>query len=186
MFIVKENMMFLTRSKSGLFCAEESGGGSTNTGKALIICGSKGEKLRPVFIPSSGHLANGTHAIIPVHPGCYTIAVDRHRANYTITVKRIAGIHEKMMQESHIPPAVPSEKESMSMRTVIWAEMEDVCKYSEGEWGGVVPEGIPDAIKAAMDKSMDYHCKVPYWVSTTSVGDPMQSLTAEGQSNGVN
>jgi len=40
----------------------EYGGGMTNTGKATIVCGMHGEKLKPKKIFTTGHLANKIHA----------------------------------------------------------------------------------------------------------------------------
>ncbi len=42
--------------------AYEFGGGKTNTGSGIVVCGPKGEMLEPIEIFRDGHLANRIHA----------------------------------------------------------------------------------------------------------------------------
>jgi len=48
----------------------EYGGGTTNTGKATVVCGINGEKLKPVRIYTTGHLSNNIHAEFESRRGC--------------------------------------------------------------------------------------------------------------------
>jgi len=47
----------------------EQGGSMTKTGKATIVCNSRGEELYPDFVYSHGHLSNGKHAKFLIENG---------------------------------------------------------------------------------------------------------------------
>lgn len=46
--------IYISRTRKGYPALWEEGGGYSSTGSALIISGTQGEKLRPVFIKDRG------------------------------------------------------------------------------------------------------------------------------------
>ena len=79
-------------SKSGLPCMWESGGGSANTGGAKIICSSNGEPKKAIYIPRSGHLSNGEHALIHITVGDVIIFHSHDRKGGEIEILKIKKI----------------------------------------------------------------------------------------------
>jgi hypothetical protein len=59
----------IVRSRRGLPCLWEEGGGFTNTGRATIIADSRGRRKRPIYIRGSGKLSCEQHALIPIEVG---------------------------------------------------------------------------------------------------------------------
>jgi hypothetical protein len=126
------------------WCVWESGGAYTNTGESTIICGAEGQKLVPKFIPSSGHLACGEHAMFIQYEDqpLFAVEVNRHRDESHISLIEIMNGQEK----------------------VVWD-----CDYDgsgiENLWN-MIPnkyERFSEAIGVALDKSYDYHCRHPYY-----------------------
>ncbi len=76
--------MPIERSKSGIPCLWESGGGNTNTGDAMLIGDWNGEPKKPIFVRRRGELACMEHALIPIRKHDTVIIVDRHRDDYTV------------------------------------------------------------------------------------------------------
>jgi hypothetical protein len=130
--------MRITRTKSGLPALWEEGGGYTSTGWARLIAGPNGEKLKPVFIRTRGHLACGEHALFVVRPG-FIVAEACHGRDPEISVYRIEGF---------------AEDEAQVTRLHHW---------SLGEWDSPPPADLEPMIRAARDKSRDYHCRRMYW-----------------------
>jgi hypothetical protein len=132
----------ITRSKRGVPCLWEQGGGATNTGHATIICTQDGQKKRPIYIRRSGSLACGKHALIPVQVGDLVIQASHYRRDFDISVYRIAEITDDE------------------------ARMEQVDRYSYGEWtsGEYPPENLMPAIRTGMEKATCYHCREPHYV----------------------
>ena len=125
----------ITRSKSGIPCLWESGGGYTNTGEAQIITDGQGYPKRALHVRTHGDLACKDHAIIPIQDGDHIVTVNRHWDRVSIEVDRIVSI--------------------------------------EGDTARTVPETRPicvDAINAAVAKSKDYHCRIPYYIKTAPRG----------------
>ena len=84
----------LESSRTGLPCMWESGGGSTNTGGAKIICSSNGLQKKAIYIPRGGHLSNGEHALIPVTVGDIIILHSHGRnggETEILKIKKIVG-----------------------------------------------------------------------------------------------
>ena len=130
----------LTLSKKGIPCLWESGGGMTNTGSSQIIADPNGAKKRAIYIKRSGSLACRQHALVPVAKGDVVIKAYHHRGDFEIRVYRLDNIVD--------------------------AEAEAVLEYefSDGEWNKDIPESLKDAVRAAMKKATDYHCRTPYYV----------------------
>lgn len=127
---IDETTVRITRSKKGIPCMNECGGGNSNTGDAQIITDGGGYPKRAIHIFTRGVLACADHAVIPVREGDHIVTVNRHHDQVAIKVDRIVSIQEDT------------------------AEVE--------------PETAPiafGAIVAAVEKSRDYHCREPYYIS---------------------
>jgi hypothetical protein len=61
--------MPLHRSRSGLACLWERGGGLTNTGDAQLVTSPTGKPKRAIHIRTHGELCCANHALIPVKVG---------------------------------------------------------------------------------------------------------------------
>lgn len=134
--------MKITKSKSGLPCLWESGGGMSNTGTAILVAAPDGSPKRPIYIRRSGSLACDDHALIPIRGGDLVIMANHHRGDFNITINKIIGIN---LEEDE-------------------AELEEINQFSMGEWDDELPEKLKAAIEAAKDKATDYHCRIPYWI----------------------
>lgn len=82
----------VTRSKRGLPCLWEKGGGLTNTGDAQIIADNMGYPKRAIYVRTYGDLACVDHALIPVQAGDHVVTVRRHRDKVAVRVDRIVSI----------------------------------------------------------------------------------------------
>lgn len=82
----------LIKSKSGLTCLYECGGGLTNTGGARLVTSPTGKPKRAIYIRTHGDLCNNDHALIPVKVGDCLVTVDRHWDRVSIRVERITAI----------------------------------------------------------------------------------------------
>jgi hypothetical protein len=177
MFKLKPSEVALRRSKTGLFLASEIGGGRSNTGSAEIWCGPMGQTLRAVYIPRKGELACGEHARLdistePNQPGCWQILATHHRGDFTISCQQVWYLHERTFAREDVDPCLPVHDISPGRVSVMWAEMVERHRFSEGEWYEEPPEWLLPAIKAAKEKATCYHCREPhYWRSTEPTGD---------------
>jgi len=134
----------LEKTKKGFPALWEEGGGMSNTGHARIIADSQGQRKKPIFIRTGGHLALGEHALFIVQEGDVVIDIYRHHSDYDITVKRIAKIKTDNEQ--------------------LIAELETLAHFDQGEWDHEdVARKFNDAIDAAKDKSRCYHCREPHY-----------------------
>jgi len=134
-------MEYLVRTKKGHPALWEEGGGMSNTGHARIIADSQGQRKKPVFIRTGGHLACREHALFIVQEGDVVIDIQRHHDDYDITVKQIRKINQ-----------------DAEGRLV--AEMDVLVRFSEGEWDHEdIAEKYKDAIQACIEKSRCYHCR---------------------------
>jgi len=176
MFELKPNRIVLSRSKTGLFCAEESGGGNTNTGRATIICSPSGNAPVPLYIPKKGDLCNGVHAVIPVGYHNYIIDATHHRGDFQIVVRKIYSLEERIFPSEEIPSNVRCHEVSPGMSSVMWADTYVVHTFDNGEWDVNPLEYLSAAIDAAMGKAQDYHCREPWYVATIEVGSPLSDL----------
>ena len=126
------------RSKTGKPTIAESGGGSSNTGSATIICGASGEKLRPLFVPKG--YSNGEHAIFVVVPGqTHIVQAGHSRSGEWARVERIAGLKGDELI------------------------LETVGEYEDGD--GNIPDTFRDAVDAATRKAHSYHCRSAFFVA---------------------
>lgn len=131
----------INRSKSGLPTITECGGGMTNTGDSRIICGTRGERIVPLFVPKG--YSNGDHAIFVAKPGMHIITASHDRSGETIRAWRMGEIVKE------------GEYEYVSCALVGEAENGD----------SVIPDYLIEAAAAANDKAHDYHCRRAWYAS---------------------
>jgi len=129
------------RSKTGLPTITENGGGATNTGSAMIVCGANGEKLNPLFVPRG--YSQGDHAIFVARAGMHIVNAEHSRRGESATVYRIDGIGT-----DDNPDAVV---------------FHEVAGYEDGD--GNVPPEFNATVDAALEKSHCYHCREPHFVA---------------------
>lgn len=91
---MNEKFLKMVRSKSGLPCVWERGGGYSNIGDAQIVTDGQGYPKRAIHVRTYGDLACGDHALIPVEVGDHVVTVDRHRDKVSAKVERIVSIQE--------------------------------------------------------------------------------------------
>ena len=127
------------RTNSGKLGIWEHGGGSTNTGTAQIVCGDRGQPLKPIYIRARGDLSNSDHALFVAQKGMHIVKASHHRDDFEIDVLRI-----------------DSECDDF-----IFAEI--VAQYRQGEWDNPYVMKLMDAIDAAKDKAQTYHCRTPVY-----------------------
>jgi len=138
---------YLEKTKKGLPALWEEGGGMSNTGHARIIADSEGQRKKPVFIRTGGHLAIGEHALFIVQEGDVVVDVQRHHDDFDISVKQIKRINQDA--EGHLV-----------------AEMETLAHFNQGEWDNEdIAEKYKDAITSAKEKSLCYHCREPHYAT---------------------
>jgi hypothetical protein len=142
---MEKNVDFkIVKSKSGIPCLWERGGGWSNTGSSQIICDSVGKPKKPIYVKRKGELACSDHALIPIQKGDVVIRAKHHREDFDIEVFSIASFKSKDGEEA--------------------AETSFVSEFNIGEWSNDNNLKYKDAINAAMAKATDYHCRVPYFV----------------------
>lgn len=132
--------MEIERSKSGIPCTWESGGGYSNTGVATIIAGKNGEPKRAIYIKKRGHLANGQHALIPLMVGDYIVEANHHRGDFEIEILKVIDFEEET------------------------AVVKQVNCFSMGQWDAEVPTYLETAVETAIEKATCYHCREPHFI----------------------
>lgn len=128
-------MFHVERTKKGYPALWENGGAGRNTGDSVIVCGSKFEPLRPVYVPCGGHLSNGKHALFIVERGFHVITCSQWRGDNTIKVERIAAIDGNK------------------------AILDKLCEFSQGEWDNDKP--VSAELEIASERT-DYTPKKNY------------------------
>lgn len=141
---MRESKMKFEVSKSGKSVFWECGGAGTNTGFAEIICNSDGSKKTALFFKHGGHLAKGQHALFVANTGDFLISVYQHKGDVEISVMHVWDIIETT--------------EKYITRKVI-----TISNFKNEEWDIEPPEYLDAAIRAAVDKSFDYHCRSVYY-----------------------
>jgi hypothetical protein len=131
------------KTKKGFPAMWEAGGGYSNTGEAIIIASPTGEKKTPVYVRRRGSLANSVHALFIVQQGDVVVEADHHRRDFNIKVYRIQKFLEKDQE--------------------IYAVLEQITEFSQGEWSKPLPPELEDAVQAAMEKATCYHCRKPHY-----------------------
>ena len=130
--------------------AAEAGGGATNTGHALIVCGHHGEPLRP--FGTSGHRGQqscGTHAWFGLNGGLVTVSASwwsKGDPTTTVTITR----HTLSVSGNVV--AIVSEQ--------LWSG-------SPGKLPGSLLQ-FHAAVNAAHSKATDYHCRSIHYALASS------------------
>lgn len=132
----------------------EQGGSTGKSGQAIVIAGPNGEKLRPFFVNSSGHLECGSHALLPLDDYGHVVEVDWHSGEvegckgpmqvYRIRIQQI--IHKDI-------------EEGVAITDVIFDQSgvaPDVEAYRD------LPH-LVDAIREAVAKANCYRCRKTFY-----------------------
>lgn len=135
----------IVKTKKGHFADWEGGGGMTNTGNAEIVCNSDGSSKCPIYVRTGGHLSNGHHALFIVKEGDVSIRIDRHSSEYRIKIYKYLSFSEEDEQ--------------------CFAELELV--WQNDGYESEIPAVYQNAVEVGMKKSRDYHCRIPYYTTTT-------------------
>lgn len=127
----------------------ESGGGYTNTGKAIVIASNDGQPLKPLFVIKRGDLACKNHAAFAVWEGQSVVAVvaRHHRGDFQIEIKSLHGT---------LYPWRFEEK-------TLWS----ASHLYKSTWRDALPKKIKKferAIEAAIVKAKCYHCREPHFI----------------------
>lgn len=125
-------------TKKGNAAIWETGGGLSNTGYCRLVCGPNGQKLVAIC---QRQRCNDGHALFKVHENDCIIHVSRHRDEININLYQIKSID----LENKL------------------ANLEQIGEFSNGEWDIEPSPEIDAAVKAAVKKSYDYHCRRMYW-----------------------
>jgi len=166
-------------TKSGLFAAWESGGGMTNTGTATIIANQDGSPKKPVFVRTGGHLSNSDHALFIVRERDVIIKVSRHRDDIDLKILEIKKFKE-VKNYWFVCPKCGSRSVNHGNKCygcLYESKEEFPTEYKDSKFEAVLeivweseynniseaPQKFQEAVKAAVDKSYDYHCRTPYF-----------------------
>ena len=133
----------LEKTRDGKSAMWETGGSSTNSGDATIIAGPRGEKLTPIYVPRDGYMT-GRHALFIVEPGCHVIEAFYEHPELETYVYRIDTI-DKDDKGDYI------------------ATVSQLYYFKNGEWDHDAPEYLAEAIVAAEEKSMCFHCREAHY-----------------------
>lgn len=134
--------MLIEKTKKGYPAFWESGGSYRNTGEATIITDKDGRPKKAVYVRSRGELANAHHALIILEKGDHIIDASHHREDFEIAIYEIV---ELKTEETH-------------------AVVEQINRFSMGEWDAELPAYLEDAIQAVQEKATCYHCRVPHFI----------------------
>lgn len=153
----------IERTKTGIPAMWESGGGYTNTGKAVIITDGQGDPKPAVYIKRRGELANREHALIPIETGDHIITADHHRRDFHIDIYRITDISgdtataEKLHEYSRGKWTEPD----ISRVFEAW-ETNDIKSIKD-----IDDEiyNLCQAILSAETKATCYHCREPHYIA---------------------
>lgn len=132
----------------------ENGSGATNTGYATIVCGLKGQPLKPYRLD---HKCGGDHAQFALYDSFVTVYGSRRRDDYEIVIKQYQF--------------EPENKLTIENKKVI---VERFARLKEEQlWKGVLEElpvlfgQFEDAANAALIKTNCYHCKEAHFIQKT-------------------
>jgi hypothetical protein len=89
---MEQKTMNIERSRSGLPCVWESGGGLSSTGFTTIVTNPDGYPKRTIYIRTTGTLCCSGHALVPIQTGDKIVEVSRHRNMVEVKISTIVGI----------------------------------------------------------------------------------------------
>jgi hypothetical protein len=136
--------MLIEKTKKGYPAFWEGGGSYTNTGEATIIANKDGQPKKAIYVRGRGELANAHHALIILEKGDHIIDASHHREDFEIAIYEIV---ELKTEETHA-----------------YAVVEQINRFSMGEWDAELPAYLEAAVQAAMQKATCYHCRVPHFI----------------------
>jgi hypothetical protein len=128
------------RSQTGLPVIAESGGGMSNTGEACVICGAKGEKVKPLFVPKG--YSNREHALFVARAGMCIVSAWHNRGGEGITISRIMKVGTQEDPDLLV--------------------LEEVGSFQNGD--GNIPKDFSNAATMALEKSKTYHCREAMYI----------------------
>lgn len=136
------------KTKSGLPCLWERGGGCSNTGNARIICRADGSKKVAI---ATGNNSNNNHALFVLHDGDLIISVFDSKRGMEIDVSevKLSAVKDDLWCDYY--------------RAYKDVDFETVMTYNNCEWDKEPSAGVEEAIQAAVNKVHCYHCREPYW-----------------------
>lgn len=140
---MNEDSILINITKSGLPSISECGGGSTNTGYARIISSINGKRKKPIYIPSRGQLSNSDHAWFIIKENEIIITVSHHKKDFEIKVLKV--------------------KEIINNPKIKKINVELIEHYEKETQNDYQNSLYVEAIKAAIDKSVTYHCRIPFY-----------------------
>lgn len=153
----------IERSRSGIPCIWEQGGGYTNTGDATIVAGKDGLPKKPIYIRQRGELANAEHALIPVEVGDYIIKADHHRKDFYISVMKIVDIEEMYATLESFASFGMGEWDNKDIEKVLSAweadDLESIKDIDDETYN------LCRAILSAETKATCYHCREPHYIA---------------------
>lgn len=83
----------LVRTKSGAAAFWDEGGYDGMAGRAVVVTGAYGEKLRPYFsYKGEGRRPNAKHALMPLYTGGYIVQVDTNPKETTMRIMQIMSV----------------------------------------------------------------------------------------------
>jgi len=122
----------------------ESGGGTTSTGRAVIVTDRHYQRLDPLYVKRKGPLSNANHALLPLKKGYKLIYVWHFNEDFEIVIMELKSV-----------------KGNIGEFEVLNHFVED----SQHDWRDKL---YSDAVKAGIAKSKDYHCRKPYYINEPS------------------
>lgn len=125
----------------------ERGGGLTNTGSATVIAGPDGAPKIPEYVRGRGSLANSHHARFAVAVGDIVVEADHHRQDFDIRVWRIDAIGQD------------------------GAQARLAHRFVMGKWDAVPGACVMNAVRAAEEKALCYHCREPHYAEYVPAAD---------------
>ncbi len=146
--IFQEGVRFFTimkyqieRTKRNFPAMWECGGGRTSGGEAMVIASPEGEKKTAIYVPASGNICNGDHALIPIEINDIVVIDSHSHGDHITTIYRITEIQEKE------------------------ATLCKINEFSRGEWDADIEEKYIQVVNAAQRKSESYHCRSVYFAN---------------------
>lgn len=136
---IERAIITLTHSRKPAYW--ESGGGTTSTGRAVIVTDRHYQRLDPLYVRRKGTLSNGNHALLPLRRGYKVIHVWHFNNEIEVVIMEVRGTKGNI------------------------GEFEVVAHFSEDTQHDWKDKLYADAIKAGINKSKDYHCRVPYYIN---------------------
>lgn len=81
----------IVKTSQGYSAIWEEGGAKTTTSEVIIITGSNGEKLKPIYIRKKGQRACGQHALFILKQGMYAIRLNSKEDFFNINIYKYEG-----------------------------------------------------------------------------------------------